>query len=457
MPLAPTTGWTGSTFRWDSTGGVSGDVGSNTASVGWQDPTQSDVPVFDVSTGKMKKRNGSLFSGNLNGYTYANGVLSGQQVPFSNKSINPNDANQRYQGVNIPKGSPVAGGSADLAQSFQSGQDQGLKDFGTYLSQAKGVAGTAIDASKAAGDVSQTTQALQGAQKRYDLNLADSNARYQQQLQQNAAAETGVVNQATQDLGLYDTALTNAEGLAQQQAENAVTRYGMGKNAGGANMGLGTDVARLALQKSYEASQPYELAKVNQRYSNLSNYALPVARDIGQQGIAYAGSYLPGISAASFSSTQGTAQAIQSLKQAAAAQDWSTVQQILQLPGGEAAVRNAIYGGDVQILSALNALYGQTNYQGLQDLMGTNVSQPVGFNNATPGFGSGPRYNVSGGTGTAMPSRSYSGQPAPAGAPASRYGYSSALMDPVTDQYGNLVSRSYAQGQDPGMDYGVGA
>jgi len=350
------------------------------------DPS-NEYPIFDPVTGKVKTKAGGLFTGTYNGYQYTNGQVTGQQVPFTqNTFVNPNDPTQRYKGENIPKGSPVAGAAANLESSFEQGMGTGLQDFGTYLNQAKSAAETAIGASKAAGDISGTTGALQGAQARYSAALSSADQRYQDQLLANAAAERGVVGQMQSDLPLYDQAQNNLENIALSNALGDVNRYAAGKNTGGANLGLGTDIANLATRNALTAAEPFELAKINQRYNILGNYALPVAQDIGRQGITYAGQFLPSIAGADFSSTQGTAQAIQSLKQAAAANDWNTVQQIMNLPGGLAAVRNAIYSGDTQLLSMFNQLYGQTNYQGLQDLLGSPVSQPAGYNMTLPGY-----------------------------------------------------------------------
>jgi hypothetical protein len=408
-----------SSLNWPGSSGQSATTssGASGAGVGQTPEDYGDYPVFNPSTGKIHSgKTGQLFSGSWNGKQYVNGMESAVTVPYSGgKSINPNDPTQRYTATNIPKGSPVASPAATLQTSFTAGEDAGLKDFGSYLSAAKGQAGKAIASSARATDIAPTVAALTGAQTRYSGDLAASNQRYQQQLAANAAAEGGVVSQANADLGLYDTALNRAEALAQQAAGGVVSRYGRDQNirAGGAVMGLGTDIGSLALSKSYEASLPYEMAKVNRRYGNLSEFNLPVARDIGAQGTAYAASYLPAVAAAEFGSSQGTTRSIQTLKEAAAAQDWQAVQQIMNLPGAAAAIRNAIYGGDLQLLSAFNQLYGQTNYQGLQDIMGTNLSQPVGYNMGNPGLPS-PGSTPGGQT-------RYPMNPTPAATPLPRY------------------------------------
>ena len=408
--------WPGSSGQgaWSPSGASGGGVGSLTGTEDW-----GDGPVFDPITGKIHHaRSGQLFTGTYGGKAYTAGMLTGEPIPYSGgATANPNDPNARYRATNIPKGSPAAAPAASLQASFDAGTAEGLKDFSSYLSTAKGQVPGAIAATARATDIGPTVSALTAAQGRYSGDLAASNQRYQQQLAANAAAERGVVGQANADLGLYDTAFNRAEALAQQAAGGVVSRYGAGKNirAGGAVMGLGTDIGSLALSKSYEASLPYEMAKVNRRYGNLSEFNLPVARDIGAQGTAYAASYLPAVAAAEFSSSQGTTRSLQTLKEAAAAQDWQAVQQIMNLPGAAAAIRNAIYGGDLQLLSAFNQLYSQTNYQGLQDIMGTNLSQPQGFNMGNPALtGSSP----SGQPRYPMGSQQTAG---PVGAPVSRY------------------------------------
>lgn len=415
-----------------------------------------DVPVFNPATGKYhSSKTNQPFHGNYGGTTYNNGVATGQEIPYSGgASVNPNSP-ARYQPINIDKGSPVAGPAASLLASEVATTPEGLKDFSSYLSEAKGNVPAAVAASKAAADISPTVNALTGAQQRYVTDLGAANQRYQLQLGQNKAAEEGVVNQANATLPMYDSAMNRAELLAQQAAGGVVSRYGMNRNAasGGTNLGLGTDVADLALKESYAASLPYEMAKVDRRFSNLSNYNLPVARDIGQQGISYAGSFLPAIGSQAFQSAQGTATAIQGLKEAASRMDWQTVQQILQLPGAASAIRNAIYSGDQQLLAAFNQLYSQTNYQGLQDILGAQVNTPQGYSFNNPGYPARGGYPVGGYGGV---SSGPSGVPvAPAynqaidpatGLPYSNINYASS---PVRYGFGGVV-------QPTGGDLGTG-
>jgi hypothetical protein len=322
--------------------------------------------------------------------------------------IDPNDPNQRYKAVDVVKQPDVAGETSDLLKQFKDGADKTLKGFDDYVNEFKSAAGSAITKQQQSTDVGPVTGALAGAQSRYAGSLGQDSQDYQALNQKTAAAETGIVDRANSMLGDYDTALNNAENLAQQRVTGAVSRYGAGKNAsaGGVNMGMGGDIASITAQKSYEASLPYEQAKINKKYDILQNLDLPVQRDIASRETSRIAQFNPAVAASIYGSDQDTQLKIHSLKSAAAQQDWQTALEILKVPEIAAQVRNQILAGDTSLLGALSQLQSQSHYQGLQDLLGVNVSQPKYFspgnlNYPAPPNGGRGRYDYgNGGTAT---------------------------------------------------------
>lgn len=342
------------------------------------------------------------------GQTYVGGKLSQQAqtglatVPGTNQQINPNDPNQRYKAADITKQPDIADAEKQMLKSFQDTTSTALKDFGSYLDEAKQQAGVAQKASAAATNIAPLTNELRQTQQQYAAGL---NTDINQLTGANAATTAGenaIVKQGQDMLGGYDQAINNAEALANQDVMSAVSRYGIGKNAGaGAALGAGGDVARIAAAEAYRAAQPYELAKINQGYNLLQNLNLPVTQDIGRRLSTQYGQIQPGIQASQFQTAQGTAQAIQTLKQYASQQDWQTVQQLLSLPQMANAIRQAILSGDTSLLGMLSQLESASHYQGLQDVLGVNPSQPQGYDLSTPGYPNfaprAPRYGGGGG------------------------------------------------------------
>lgn len=354
-----------------------------------------DYPVMDVATGKLKSvKTGKPWTGALpqgwsNPYTQAGGSTQGVKVPYSDKTINPNDPNQRYQAVNITKSPDIASAQSDLMKEFNQNASNTLKGFTDYLSSFQSDIANARKATAAATDISPTVSALTKATGQYGSDLSASNAAYQKALADAAANTRGVVTQANATLPMYDTALNNIEGAQLAALQHNVGRYKLGT---GTPTSLGTDEMRILSRGAAEAALPIELQKVQQRYNILGQMALPVEQQIGGQNISYAGSFLPSVAGARYGAETALPTTIQNLKNQVANMSTSQAIQFLTAQGIPANVIQQVLSGQIGNVAGLSNLEDMANYRGLQDVLGTYLSQPLGYNLGT---GPLPVYNPS--------------------------------------------------------------
>ena len=318
-------------------------------------------------------------------------------VPGLNPAgVDTNDPTQRYRSFSLPKLPGVDAAADKFLKELSSGAGSSLRGFDDIVNQFKQQSSAATASGRRAADIGPTANALLGSQGRYAGALGEASGRYAGELGRSAGAERGIVGQAEALLPEYDLSLGRAENLAQQNVAGAVNRYAAGKNAaaGGVALGMGTDIADVLARRSYEASLPYEQARVNRRYDILQNLSLPVERDIAGRNISYAGEFLPRVAGAEYTSSQGTALAVQNLKDAAAKQDWQTALQIMQSLSLPAQVQQQILAGAVSIEGALAALKEQASYHGVYDQFGMPITQPQYFNLGQPPLPAPSRYRI---------------------------------------------------------------
>lgn len=352
----------------------------------------TDYAVFDAATGLYRSaRTGRAFTGRdpNSGKQFKNGredlaASDMQRVPGTNNYINPNDVSQRYGGAVVarPEQAETAKQNAAFQTELESNLKSTMKDFNDYLANAKLEINSGVTAANKAADITPTVNALTQAQQQYVGQLGASNQAYQQALANQQTNELGVYNLAEQRR-LTDLAAQFAKDrqAAQAQVTRGVSRWGAGKNAqSGGDMGLGSDVASILAQKSYEASLPYGMAEAQQGLTNITNYLMPAQQRISNANINYAGSYLPGIAGAQYQSATGLAGAVQSLRDAAANGYWNTVSQLLKIPQVTSQISQEELARYQQMLAQSGQIIGMTNYTGLQDRLGATLSQPVASN-----------------------------------------------------------------------------
>lgn len=392
----------------------------------YQDPL--DYGVYDTATGIVKSiKTGKPWTGKepRTGNTYTNGVAAtgtgqGVQVPGTNTFINPNDPAQRYKPVDIVKSPDISAGEQNLLKTFTDSAANSLKDFNDYLKNFKSDLSSARTAAGAATDIGPTVAALQSQQQDYSRALGQDVQQLTAANAADAAAQRGIVGEARGLLPRYDEAVNRIGDYQQQQMANLVAK----KHAG---MGLSSDEEAQLAAGVAAVRLPLEQAKIGQAYNVLSNYALPVQRDIAGNLRSQITQFQPMVQGQQFTTAHGVTMDIQALKSQVANMTYQQALAFMQAQGVPVQVQQAILSGQIGQLGQIAALEDASRYRGLQDILSPVLSQPV-------------NYSV-GPTGPMAPARvpNYLGgvpggnQPVSVGAPGANYnptGY-----DPTTGRY----------------------
>lgn len=360
-------------------------------------PPVNESPVY--RNGQLiSPSTGALFSGvnPYDGKTYKNGVPvvapAGQQfIPGTTTPIDPNDPNQRYRAVSVDKNPAVTGEANTLIDDFKKSAASSLEDFGSYLNDFKSQLSGAVAKGKSATDITGYTNDLAAQQNRYSGAL-DTALTGAAQSNANTASREQAILAAEQENNRVGTnnALTAAEKLQLGQLGAQISRY---KLAGGTPRSLGSDELAMAASGARAIAVPIELQRVQNEQNILHNTALPIANADSARDSQFFQNFSPSVAGSRYQSGTQVLTMVQQAKEKAAAGDFQNAAQLLQLAGAPADMIQRMYSGDVSVIAALNQLLGQSQYLGLQDVLGANVSQPVG---ASPSFGGLPvsRYNV---------------------------------------------------------------
>jgi hypothetical protein len=389
--------------------------------------------IIDSSTGQP-------FTGVYNNTHVKNGVqlqlnpVTGQfdtpeNIAQSNAQI-ANDPSKRYAPISIPKNPDISDATSKLIDNFKTTADQSLKDFSDYLTNFKSDTAAAREAGKASTDVGPTISNLQNYRTQYNGGLDDATNRYRSALDAGQASENNIVNQAQGDLGLYDKAAQDVADRQQQAVMQQLSRY---KLSTGTPTSLGSDEIKMLAQGVQDVQLPTQFAKAQQRYNVLGQYALPVARDIIGQNTNFAGSFLPAVAGSRFSANTGIENNIQNLKTQVANMSFDDATRYMQSLGIPWALQSQILSGDISNLGGLNALESGSRYQGLQDKLGVNVTQPQGysFSAGVPpvydtSYPSSNRYSIAPGV-TSTASTTGGAQPTPPGPQSNPLAYLSNI------------------------------
>jgi len=333
--------------------------------------------------------------------TLANGQL-GVQVPYSNQVINPNDPNQRYQAVNIVKSPTIAAGEETLMDSFKKGATDSLKGFSDWLGTFKTSLSSAFTKSQEATDPTAAISTLQSRQTGYDTALGQAKTDYEALNQRTAEEQRGLVQEARDLIPEYDKAAQDAANQSLALLQRNVSRY---KAASGTPMSLGSNEIQQLQAGAAQILVPMEQAKIQQRYNVLSNYAVPMALDIANREQQRIGVFNPEIAKQQFQSGQATAQTIQQLQVITAQMARQDAVAFLQAMAVPDQIQQQILSGQISQLGQLGQIDAMANYQGLQDVLGANPSQPQYYSMGTGGYPNAGRYSPSGGGGGGLTGR----------------------------------------------------
>jgi len=305
------------------------------------------------------------------------------QVPGSDTFINPNDVAARYKPVSVVKQPDVAAGQQDLMKTFSDAASNALKDFNQYLSTFKDASKTAFDKTAAATDVGPTVDNLRRLQSSYAGTLGRNAQDYAALNASNAAAERGIVSDAQNILPQYDLA---AQAIGDRQLAELVKQNARYKMGSGTPRSLGGADSAILARAVADVNLPLQEQKIGRQYDLLQNLALPVQRDIANRETARIAQFNPATASSIFSSGQGTEAMIQQLKQVTAGMSWQNATQWMTSLGIPAAVQQQILSGQIGQLGQLSGLESMSHYQGLQDLLGSYLSQPTGYSYGGPEY-----------------------------------------------------------------------
>jgi hypothetical protein len=359
---------------------------------GWNQPNQtpsnsaaSNYPVNVNGTFLAGGAGGAPYSGNYNGTQYTAGNPTGVQVPYSTNYINPNNAASRYSGVSIAKNPGITSGANNLLSAFNSGAD--VSNFNDLLGNEQSgsnalTAGFNADQNTFATVPGQTAGALNANVNQFANTGNTLNQNYSSVLGNTNAAENSIVNQATNLLPAYDQAVTNVGNQEQNALAQDVSRYKLGTGTPGS---LGSGEENLLIQGTQAAQVPLEEAKINQNYNLLQNLDLPVAQQQGQAAVNQITGFEEPLAAANYNNTASTANNIAQLSLQVAGMSIADATKYMQAQGIPAQVQQQILSGNVSNLGGINNILGQSQYQGLQDVLGANLSQPTASSFVAPG------------------------------------------------------------------------
>lgn len=333
-----------------------------------------------------------------NGMYIQNGISKGYQDPasFNTAAIDPNNPNQRYQAVEIPKAPDISSATKDLVQQFKDTAEQSLKGFDDHLKEfTSGVSGAGKAGQAAIAAAGPTANALSRQQADYAKALTSSANDYRNLNADTAAKEKGVVQEAKDLLPSYDQAGNDIANRQMQEVVKNLSRY---KLSTGTPTSAGSDESRILASAAADVMLPLKQAQINRRYDILSGLELPTTQDVANRRTAEISQFDPSVAGQIYSSGTATTQQVQALKEHVAGMSYDNAERTLRDMGVPSTMINTILGGNISSLSGLAGLEDQSNYRGLQDRLGVNVSQPVYYDQGNPAYPTPSRYST-GGTG----------------------------------------------------------
>lgn len=378
-----------------------GDVGRAAAGLPLSETAKRALntgdPIWDPVNAVFKDpRTGQPFTGRLkNGMYVQNGRSAGYQDPSSfgaPANINPNDPNQRYKPVEIPKAPDISAATKDLVQQFKDTAEQSLKGFDDHLKEFTSGVTDAQKATKAAIDsASGTAQTLANQQADYAKALSSSAADYRNLNTDTAGKEAAIVAEAKGLLPQYDAA---GQAIADRQMQEVAKNLSRYKVASGTPMSAGSDESRILAQAAADVMLPLKQAQINQRYNIISGLEMPTTQDIANRETSRISQFDPMVAGQIYNTGTATTNQIQALKEHVAGMSFENAERTLRDMGLPSQIINTILGGNISTLSGLAQLEDQSNYRGLQDLLGANVSQPQYYDLSNPPLPVPSRYST---------------------------------------------------------------
>lgn len=373
---SPTTWWGP---NWDDMG----DFPSN--------QTTGGVPKgIDPVTGRIiNAETGQPISG-MSG-TGTGGAADGVIVPYSGgQRINPNDPYQRYRAVNIVKTPEIESATQKMLKQFEAVGNSDVADFSKYLTDFKAQLDSAANRGNAALNLDPYIQAQRGYQSKYAQNLGGAAADYAALNAATGANSNRIIEEQKAMLPSYNTAQDALRDYnAKMLTAATVARYGPNLSSG-----LGRELVRGYSQ----ISVPLELAKIQQGY-RVSDAEKAAATEQANRETARIGSFNPMVAGQTYQSGHATEQDILNAQMQAANLGFEYPMRYLQGATEAYMAPQRLFSGRIGQLGALDQLYGSSRYQGLQDVLGTNVTPAQSYSFVSPGYPERTPYQSPVGTG----------------------------------------------------------
>lgn len=343
------------------------------------------APVYNPQTGTFDNpQTGRPYYEQAYSPQASGGQQGGATVPYSGgQTINPNDPYQRYRAVSIEKNPQVSAAAQAMADSLTQTATQGLQNFDAYKKNFTDAINRAQGLSAAATDIGPLAARLRGLQSGYSSDLDAASQRYNQILANTKAAEEAVVQQGYDYLPMYDAAAQSAANEQMAALQRNIGRY---KSASGTPMGLGSSEQQMLLGGARQILVPMEQAKIQQRYNILNQLAMPSVLDIANRQTAKVGTFDPMVAAAQFQSGTATEQTIHQLAGIASQMAYQDAIRYMQSLGVPELVQQQIMSGNIQNAAALNAVFAGSRYQGLQDILGANITPSQNYSFRSDGY-----------------------------------------------------------------------
>jgi hypothetical protein len=321
----------------------------------------------------------------------AGGVGGGTTVPFSGgQQINPNDPYQRYRAVNIVKTPEIESATQKMLKQFEAVGNSDVADFSKYLTDFKAQLDSAANRGNAALNLDPYIQAQRGYQSKYAQNLGGAAADYAALNAATGANSNRIIEEQKAMLPSYNTAQDALRDYnAKMLTAATVARYGPNLSSG-----LGRELVRGYSQ----ISVPLELAKIQQGY-RVSDAEMAAATEQANRETARIGSFNPMVAGQTYQSGHATEQDILNAQMQAANLGFEYPMRYLQGATEAYMAPQRLFSGRIGQLGALDQLYGSSRYQGLQDVLGTNVTPAQSYSFISPGYPARTPYRAPVGTG----------------------------------------------------------
>lgn len=328
---------------------------------------RQDYPAIQAGTGKL-----------ISGVT---GLPWTGPMPGSD-AANPNDPN-RYQPLEVIKSPEVAGATGVLMDSFKQGADATAKGWTDFFNEAKAAQGMnkeAFQREQQSFNIDPLANNLREVNADFTSRSRDIGSRYADIDAEYERNQRALVDEA---YGRNDTEITAAkEAIARRLAAGnlgAVSRY---KAGSGTPTSLGSSELRMTNRAISDAYMPFELDRVNRRMGLLTNYEMPLERELAARDAATVGNEYQSERYLSERNAD-TEKQIKQLELSVAGMSRAQAESYIRSLGLPMQIQQEILARHIANLGGIAQLEEGSRYRGLRDTQDINLTPTVGYTMGT--------------------------------------------------------------------------